>query len=63
MIRECGRQAVLPFTNFWASTRPFGTTLGLYIFLFGIMILMILAIPTGDTFNFGTEFTDICTEF
>ncbi|CCF37097.1 high-affinity methionine permease [Colletotrichum higginsianum] len=27
MLRECGRQGVLPYPRFWASTRPFGTTL------------------------------------
>jgi amino acid transporter len=53
MIRECGRQGVLPFTSFWASTKPFGTPLGPYIFKWGITALMILALPTGDAFNFG----------
>jgi amino acid transporter len=53
MIRECGRQGVLPFTSFWASTKPFGTPLGPYIFMWSITALMVLAIPTGDAFNFG----------
>lgn len=53
-LRECGRQGVLPWTNFWASTKPFGTPLGPYVFKWGITTLMILAIPTGDAFNFGT---------
>lgn len=54
MVRECGRQGVLPFTSFWASTKPFGTPLGPYVFKWSITALMILAIPTGDAFNFGT---------
>lgn len=57
MIRECGRQGVLPFTNFWASTKPFGTPLGPYTFKWAITALMILAIPTGDAFNFGTLYS------
>ncbi|KAL1410513.1 hypothetical protein Q8F55_004526 [Vanrija albida] len=28
MIREIGRQGLLPFPRFWVSTRPFGTPLG-----------------------------------
>lgn len=52
-IRECGRQGVLPWTDFWASTRPFGTPIGPYIFQWAITAFMILAIPTGDAFNFG----------
>ncbi|KAE8449884.1 hypothetical protein EG329_007361 [Mollisiaceae sp. DMI_Dod_QoI] len=55
MIRECGRQGVLPFTSFWASTKPFGTPLGPYIFKWGITTLMILALPAGDAFNFVAD--------
>ncbi|KAL5321408.1 hypothetical protein ACEPPN_009366 [Leptodophora sp. 'Broadleaf-Isolate-01'] len=55
MIRECGRQGVLPFTSFWASTKPFGTPLGPYTFMWAITALMILAIPTGDAFNFVAD--------
>ncbi|RDW73477.1 hypothetical protein BP6252_07384 [Coleophoma cylindrospora] len=55
MIRECGRQGVLPWTNFWASTKPFGTPLGPYTFKWAITALMILAIPTGDAFNFVAD--------
>lgn len=53
IIRECGRQGVLPYTNFWASTKPFGTPLGPYVFKWAIAALMILALPAGDAFNFG----------
>ena len=53
IIRECGRQGVLPFPHFWASTRPFGTPLGPYSLKYAMTILMILAPPAGDAFNFG----------
>lgn len=53
IIRECGRQGVLPWTNFWAATKPFGTPLGPYLFKWAITAVMILAVPAGDAFNFG----------
>ncbi|KAL2190552.1 hypothetical protein L209DRAFT_703788 [Thermothelomyces heterothallicus CBS 203.75] len=52
LIRECGRQGVLPFPRFWASTRPFGTPLGPYALKYALTVLMILAPPAGDAFNF-----------
>ncbi|EGO55774.1 hypothetical protein NEUTE1DRAFT_47799 [Neurospora tetrasperma FGSC 2508] len=55
LIRECGRQGVLPFPRFWASTRPFGTPLGPYFVKWALTILMILAPPAGDAFNFITD--------
>jgi hypothetical protein len=51
------RQGVLPWTNFWTSTRPFGTPIGPYAVKWGLTIIMILAPPAGDAFNFGTDFT------
>lgn len=69
LIRECGRcvalartttqrltvrrQGVLPFPRFWASTRPFGTPLGPYFVKWTLTVLMILAPPAGDAFNFS----------
>lgn len=47
------RQGVLPFPRFWASTRPFGTALGPYVAKWVITIIMILAPPAGDAFNFS----------
>ncbi|KAK2054985.1 high-affinity methionine permease [Colletotrichum caudatum] len=52
MLRECGRQGVLPYPRFWASTRPFGTTLGLYLVKWLLTIIMVVAPPAGDAFNF-----------
>lgn len=53
LIRECGRQGVLPFPRFWAETRPFGTPLGPYAVKWALTVLMILAPPAGDAFNFS----------
>ncbi|KAL2158694.1 hypothetical protein VTH06DRAFT_4176 [Thermothelomyces fergusii] len=55
LIRECGRQGVLPWPRFWASTRPFGTPLGPYALKYGLTVLMILAPPAGDAFNFVND--------
>lgn len=52
MIREIGRQGVLPFTPFWVSTRPFGTPLGPYLVKWIITLIMIVAPPAGDAFQF-----------
>ncbi|KAJ8110959.1 hypothetical protein OPT61_g6335 [Boeremia exigua] len=51
-IRECGRQGVLPYPRFWASTRPFGTPLGPYFVKWILTVIMIIAPPAGDAFNF-----------
>ncbi|KAL1901117.1 hypothetical protein Sste5346_002184 [Sporothrix stenoceras] len=55
VVRECGRQGVLPFPRFWSSTRPFGTPLGPYSVAYGLTIIMILAPPAGDAFNFVVD--------
>lgn len=53
MLRECGRQGVLPFPKFWASTKPFGTPTGPYLLKWFTTIAVILAVPSGDAFSFS----------
>ncbi|KAK8015451.1 amino acid transporter [Apiospora arundinis] len=55
MLRECGRQGVLPCTQFWVSTKPFNTPLGPYLLDWGLTAIVILAIPAGDAFNFVAD--------
>lgn len=55
LIRECGRQGVLPWAKFWVSTKPFGTPLGPYLVKWVLTLIMILAPPAGDAFNFTTD--------
>ncbi|KAJ3492939.1 hypothetical protein NLG97_g5046 [Lecanicillium saksenae] len=55
MIREIGRQGVLPGTSFWVSTKPFGTPLGPYVLKWGMTFLMIAAPPAGDAFQFVVD--------
>ena len=47
------RQGVLPFPKFWATTWPFGTPSGPYFVKWALTLLMILAPPAGDAFNFS----------
>ncbi|KPM38200.1 hypothetical protein AK830_g8354 [Neonectria ditissima] len=51
-IREIGRQGVLPFTDIWVSTKPFGTPLGPCLLNYALTIIMIVAPPAGDAFTF-----------
>lgn len=51
-IREIARQGVLPFSEFWVSTKPFGTPIGPYILKWAFTFLMIVAPPAGDAFQF-----------
>ncbi|KAE8159971.1 amino acid permease-domain-containing protein [Aspergillus tamarii] len=55
MLRETGRQGILPWPRFWTSTRPFGTPLGPYLVQWAITVIMILAPPAGDAFNFVVD--------
>ncbi|WVQ95763.1 hypothetical protein IAU59_002862 [Kwoniella sp. CBS 9459] len=52
MVREVGRQGVLPFPKFWVSTKPFGTPAGPVLFKWLMTSIMILGPPSGDAFNF-----------
>ncbi|CAH0024021.1 unnamed protein product [Clonostachys rhizophaga] len=52
LIREIGRQGVLPFPKFFTSTRPFGTPLGPYALKWVFTVIMCLAPPAGDAFQF-----------
>ncbi|OAL40595.1 hypothetical protein AYO20_00331 [Fonsecaea nubica] len=63
LIRECGRQGTLPFPDFWVSTRPFGTPLGPYSVKWALTMLMILAPPAGDAFNFVVDLANYPSSF
>lgn len=52
-IREIGRQGVLPWTEFWVTTKPFGTPIGPYLLKWAFTSIMIVAPPVGDAFQFS----------
>ena len=51
-LRECGRQGVLPFSQFWTQTKPFGTPIGPVFITWLINFIMIVAPPAGSAYNF-----------
>ncbi|KAI9151662.1 High-affinity methionine permease [Paramyrothecium foliicola] len=56
LIREIGRQGVLPFPKFWVTTKPFGTPIGPYLLKWAVTFIMIVGPPAGDAFQFGKKF-------
>lgn len=51
-MRECARQGVVPWPHLWVSTRPFGTPFVPILVKTILTIVVILALPFGDAFNF-----------
>lgn len=47
------RQGVLPYPRFWASTRPFNTPLLPYLLKWVLTVIVVIAPPAGDAFNFS----------
>lgn len=52
VIRECGRQGVLPWPSLWSSTKPFNTPLVPLLVKWVLTVIVIIAPPAGDAFNF-----------
>lgn len=63
MVREIGRQGVLPWPRFWVSTRPFGTPAGSQIFMWFISVLMVIIPPAGNAFNFIVSLSNYPSSF
>lgn len=55
IVREVGRQGVLPFPSFWTNTWPFGTPGGALLVKFILTVIVIVAPPPGDAFNFVVD--------
>ncbi|KAJ5460822.1 amino acid transporter [Penicillium daleae] len=55
MLRETGRQGLLPWPKFWTSTKPFGTPIGPYTLQWALTVIMIIGPPAGDAFNFVVD--------
>ncbi|KAK6465320.1 amino acid permease-domain-containing protein [Scheffersomyces coipomensis] len=54
-LRECGRQGVLPYSHAWTSTKPFGTPLLAVIVTWVVNLIVLLAPPAGDAYNFVVD--------
>lgn len=55
VIREIARQGLLPYSSFFASTKPFGTPLGPLLLKWGTLVVAVLAVPSKDAFNFMAD--------
>lgn len=51
-LRECGRQGILPYPEVWTSVRPFGTPVFPVFITLVVNIVVLLAPPPGDAYNF-----------
>ncbi|CAH2351742.1 high-affinity methionine permease [[Candida] railenensis] len=54
-IRECGRQGVLPYASWWTTTKPWGTPVLPVIAIWIVNIIVLLAPPPGDAYNFVVD--------
>jgi hypothetical protein len=51
-LREVARQGLLPYSSFFASTKPFGTPLAPVCLKYLLTAVVIVALPAQDAFNF-----------
>ncbi|CUM45803.1 uncharacterized protein AC631_05775 [Debaryomyces fabryi] len=51
-LRECGRQGVLPYSSLWTTTRPWGTPILPIFATWLVNIIVMIAPPAGDAYNF-----------
>ncbi|VEU23049.1 DEKNAAC104201 [Brettanomyces naardenensis] len=54
-LRECGRQGVLPYPRLWSSVKPFGTPLFPVFITFLVNLIVLVAPPPGDAYNFVVD--------
>ncbi|KAG9126927.1 hypothetical protein FRC07_001391 [Ceratobasidium sp. 392] len=52
MIREAGRQGVLPYATFWSRVSRFKTPYGPILLKWGLSVSLLLITPAKDTFSF-----------
>lgn len=52
LVQELGREGVLPFSRFWASSKPFNAPLPGLFEHWLVTVITILAPPPGDAYNF-----------
>lgn len=52
IVQEFGREGILPFSRFWASNKPFNAPLAGLFEHWVVSIIIMLAPPPGDAYNF-----------
>ncbi|KDQ19238.1 hypothetical protein BOTBODRAFT_62680 [Botryobasidium botryosum FD-172 SS1] len=52
ILREVSRQGIMPFANFFSSTKPWGTPVAPILFKYVITVIIMVAPPAEDAFSF-----------
>lgn len=52
LVQELGREGILPFSRLWASNRPFNAPLAGLFEHWLVSVIIMLAPPPGDAYNF-----------
>jgi amino acid transporter len=52
LVQELGREGILPFSRLWASNRPFNAPLAGLFEHWCVSVIIMLAPPPGDAYNF-----------
>lgn len=52
VVQELGREGILPFSNFFASNKPFNAPLAGLFEHWLVSVIIMLAPPPGDAYNF-----------
>lgn len=60
-LRECGRQGVLPYPKLWTTVKPWGTPIFPVLITLTINLIILLAPPPGDAYNFVVDMGSYAT--
>ena len=52
LVQELGREGILPFSRFWSSNKPFNAPLAGLFEHWLVSVIIMLAPPPGDAYNF-----------
>lgn len=52
LVQELGSEGILPFSRFWASNKPFNAPLAGLFEHWAVSVIIMLAPPPGDAYNF-----------
>jgi amino acid transporter len=63
LVQELGREGILPFSKLWASNRPFNAPFAGLFEHWLVSVIIMLAPPPGDAYNFGNPSLPLSTPF
>ncbi|KAF5349260.1 hypothetical protein D9756_009435 [Leucocoprinus leucothites] len=61
VMQELGREGILPFSSFFASSKPFNAPLAGLFLQYSVSILFLFVIPPGDAYLFLISLASYCT--